>query len=212
MAVRQVSHRGGNMIGHFPSLTMNDQIPFESTIERDYLYLLDYDPTVLTFAAQPLKIHYEHDGKAATYTPDFYVRFATGEALVECKHHTRVASSDNTRKFAAARAWCEKRGWAYHVVTDQDLRTGHRLANVKLLTYYARLTVPSRTRAGIIATVQKRSEPLTLQALTSALQPLPAAQARAYILHLVFHHVLSMPLLDAPITNMTPVFISPTQA
>jgi hypothetical protein len=212
MTVRQVSHRGGNMIGHFPSLTMNDQIPFESTIERDYLYLLDYDPTVLAFAAQPLKIHYQHDGKSATYTPDFYVRFATGEALVECKHHSQVDSSDNTRKFAAARAWCEEQGWSYHIVTDQDLRKGYQLTNVKLLTYYARMTVPPRTRASIIAIVQGTSEPLTLEALISALHPLPAAQARAYILHLVFHHVLAMPLLDAPITNMTPVFISPVQA
>lgn len=80
------------------------------------------------------------------------------------------------------------------------------------MTYYARMVVPPRTRAEIVAVVQNTSESVTLQALTSALQPLPAAQARAYILHLVFHHVLSMPLPDAPITNMTPIFILPVQA
>lgn len=177
MAVRQVSHKGGNLIGHFPSLTMHDLIPFESTIERDYLYLADYDATILAIAAQPLTITYEHAGKTARYTPDFYLRTATREVLVECKHHTQVASDDNVRKFQAARTWCAERGWDFCVVTDTDLRSGYRLANVKLLTYYARCAVPAPIHAQLTSTLRGRSAALPLSYLLSSVEGYPSGSA-----------------------------------
>jgi hypothetical protein len=39
MSVRKVTNRGGNIIGKFPSFKMKRAIQFESTLERDYLYL-----------------------------------------------------------------------------------------------------------------------------------------------------------------------------
>ena len=37
MPVRKVSNRGGNTIGHFPSLKMGRMIDYESLIERDLI-------------------------------------------------------------------------------------------------------------------------------------------------------------------------------
>jgi len=73
MPVRKVSNRGGNVIGHFPSLKMQRMIAFESLIERDYLYLLDYELDIEWFAEQPLTIEYRHNGKTLHYTPDFHI-------------------------------------------------------------------------------------------------------------------------------------------
>ena len=49
---------------------------FESTLERDFLLLLDFDPDVEFFEEQPVKIIY-HDahGQRRTYTPDVLVRY-----------------------------------------------------------------------------------------------------------------------------------------
>ena len=90
MAVRKVSNRGGNIIGHFPSLKMRRMVAFESTIERDYLYLLDYDPSVTNFEEQPLTISYAYQGKSYHYTPDFRVRQSERERL---RVHKEISSS-----------------------------------------------------------------------------------------------------------------------
>ena len=65
MPVRKVSNRGGNAIGRFPSTKMGRMIAFESLLERDFIYLLDYDPTVDWFEEQPLSIEYQHEAQAA---------------------------------------------------------------------------------------------------------------------------------------------------
>ena len=74
MPVRKVSNRGGNIVGRFPSLKMGRMIAFESLLERDFIYLLDYDVRVEWFEEQPLTIEYQHDGQALHYTPDFHCR------------------------------------------------------------------------------------------------------------------------------------------
>jgi hypothetical protein len=56
MPVRKVHNRGENIIGKFPSLKMKRMVSFESTIERDYLYLLDYEADITHFEEQPLTI------------------------------------------------------------------------------------------------------------------------------------------------------------
>ena len=73
MPVRNVSNRGGNAIGRFPSLKMQRMIAFESLLERDFIYLLDYDAAVTWFEEQPLTIEYQHEGKLRHYTPDFHL-------------------------------------------------------------------------------------------------------------------------------------------
>jgi hypothetical protein len=50
MPVRRVTHHGGNIIGKFPSLKMGRMICFESSLERDYVYTLDFEADILSFA------------------------------------------------------------------------------------------------------------------------------------------------------------------
>jgi hypothetical protein len=205
MAVRKVSGRGGNIIGQFPSVKMRRMVAFESTIERDYLYLVDYDPTVTILEEQPLTIPYTYEGKVYHYTPDFRVRQAEQERLVECKPAARVDEEENQRKFAAARAWCAEHRWEFQVVTDTEIRQGHRLKNVKHLTYYARFTVKPQLRRRIHDLLKDSPAPLSFVALAEALEPEPLAQAKAAVLHLVFFHKLTMPIDTAPITDATVV-------
>jgi hypothetical protein len=59
MPVRKVSNRGGNIIGRFPSLKLERMVDFESLIERDFIYMLDFDSDVVSFTEQPLTIEYD---------------------------------------------------------------------------------------------------------------------------------------------------------
>jgi hypothetical protein len=85
MPVRKVSNRGGNAVGRFPSTKMGRMIAFESLLERDFIYLIDYDSAVEWFEEQPLSIEYLHESKLLHYTPDFHLLESGQHVLVECK-------------------------------------------------------------------------------------------------------------------------------
>ena len=50
---------------------MGRMIAFESLLERDFIYLLDYDARVEWFEEQPLTIGYGQADRTLHYTPDF---------------------------------------------------------------------------------------------------------------------------------------------
>ncbi|CAG0968088.1 hypothetical protein ANRL3_01314 [Anaerolineae bacterium] len=206
MAVRRVTHHGGNIIGKFPSLKMGRRLCFESTIERDYVYTLDFEANVLSFDEQPLTIEYQRDGKSLHYTPDFHIVYSDHRnALAECKPSNLVESDDNQRKFRAARAWCAERGWDFHVITDTQLRAGYRLQNIKSLTCYARHVIPPHIQGRVYAAFEATSTQLTVGDVAQFLVPQNPVTALAWIWHLAFHHQVMIPLETAPVSMQSPI-------
>ncbi len=200
MPVRKVSNRGGNVVGRFPSIKMGRMIAFESLLERDFIYLLDYDDRIEWFEEQPLTIEYQQDDQVLHYTPDFQLLEAGQSVLVECKPERFVDTDENRRKFVAAQAWCAQRGWEFRVVTDHRVRKGFRLQNVKRLTHYARLNLEPILRSQIIAWLQTSPTPLTLQDIVNGLGPTDPNVALSGLLHLAFHHLINLPLDTVPLS------------
>jgi hypothetical protein len=184
---------------------MQRSIAYESLLERDYLYLLDFDDAVAAFEEQPLTIPYEHAGTTHRYTPDFLVRHAGQELLVECKPLARVDDDENRRKFAAAAAWGTANGYVFQVVTEQEIRRGWRLENVRFLTQFARYPVEPRVRARILAVLSAAAGPPSLADLADALDGEPAGALVPAILHHAYHHAVAIPLDDARIGRGTAV-------
>jgi hypothetical protein len=208
MPVRKVSNRGGNIIGRFPSIKMKRMIAFESSIERDYLYLLDYEQNIEWFEEQPLTIEYQHNDKALGYTPDFHIIEMGRNVLVECKPHTLVDKDENQRKFHSAQTWCAGRQWRFRVVTDRDIRSGFRLENVKLLTRYARHTVSPQAKGRIYALLRSAQTALSIDNIVRGITCTDISVATASVLCMAFHHEIFIPLEDAPILGNTRVCLS----
>lgn len=196
MPTRKVSNRGGNIIGHHPSLKVGRMIAFESTIERDFIYLLDYDPDVKTFEEQPFIIEYEWAGKTHRYTPDFHVVRYSSEPVVECKPLKYVDDEDNQRKFHAASRWCLESGREFKVETEVAIRSGWRLKNVVKLAQFARHCVePDYCRLILGALGEDAVSILELAQRVSAEPP----NMMFAIYHLAYHHILEMDVDYAPI-------------
>jgi hypothetical protein len=207
MPVRTVSNRGRrNVIGYFPSLKMRRMVQFESTLERDLIYLLDFDRRVTAFEEQPLKITYQHEGKTLSYTPDFQVVFAGSRtALLECKPRCFVGSEENQRKFSAAQAWCAVHGWQFHVVTEEQLRAGYRLQNVRLLTQHARHEVNVPLKGRIFAFLAGARQPVTIGDVLGGVNPVNPNAVIMPIFHMAYHHELYLPLDDAPLSAQSTI-------
>lgn len=58
MPVRKIPMNYRNVTGVFPSLKSIGSGAFESTLERDFLTILDFDYEVNNFEVQPVKIEY----------------------------------------------------------------------------------------------------------------------------------------------------------
>ncbi len=192
-------------IGKFPSIKLNRMVGYESLIERDFIYLLDFDPAVTAYQEQPMTIRYQDGHKQRRYTPDFhFVR--DGQAyLIECKHHQYMKVEENKLKWDAARRWCDSKGATFWVITDVMIRTGYRLENVKLLTDHARYTVTVNMEAKAAQVLMAANKALTVADLMTALSPEHPQAAIVPILYLAYYHQLYIPLDDASITVSSPV-------
>lgn len=200
MPVREVSNRGGNAIQLFSSLKMDRLIACESLIERDLACLLDFEQEVVRFTEQPLTIEYTHAGKTLHYTPDFHAVLWVGRnILFECKPQKVVHLDKNQRKFAAGQAWCAERGWLFQVVTDELLRSGFRLRNVKRLTQFARYEIGADVKDRIRALLAAAREPLPVADLLTAAAPDHPQTMMIPLLHMAYHHEVVLPLDDAPL-------------
>lgn len=119
---------------------------FESTLERDLMYLLKFDVTVDKFVSQPVKVKYrDKDNSLHTYTPDIiiYHRRDFQEArkkktiLAEVKYKDDLCKNfrEYHPKFRASMRYAKERDWVFKIYTEDHIRTPY-LANAKFLLGY----------------------------------------------------------------------------
>jgi TnsA endonuclease N terminal/TnsA endonuclease C terminal len=118
---------------------------FESSLERDWLLALDFDPTVDSIQVQPFSLHYEHQGSTRRYTPDVRADYglASGRlttVVYEVKPSEELQANWSTYRprFKAAVRYCRSHGWRFKVVTERHIRTA-LLDNARFLRRYRAL-------------------------------------------------------------------------
>lgn len=137
---RSIFNRGNRkVIGKFPSLKMKASIWWESQLERDYIYLLEIDPTVIEYYGQPFKIRFQIGKKMHIYTPDFFVVRKDKKQMIEIKPEKRINDPKNQNIFSSIKPICLQHGYEFKVITDKTIRLQPRLNNIKLLHKYSRI-------------------------------------------------------------------------
>lgn len=60
---------------------------FESSLERDALILIEFNPSIVSYLSQPKTFDYFHNNKHKTYTPDILIEYSNGKKLyIEVKY------------------------------------------------------------------------------------------------------------------------------
>lgn len=117
----------------------------ESTLEHDFLTLLEYDRRVERFLSQPFTIHWRDD-RRHRYTPDVIVKHSYSATLDDPFLRTTIYEvkpttvlirdwSELKPKFRAAIGWAREHGGRFHIVTEREIR-GDYLTNVRFLLGY----------------------------------------------------------------------------
>jgi len=147
MLARKIKNVGSRKnIGTFPSLKLNRLVWWESLIERDFLYLLEFDKTVLSYQEQPFRIGYTFEGKRHSYTPDLFVQRSNKQQIVEVKPAKKFLDEGFIKFCRIISAVCEEHGYEFVVVTDGSIRLQPRLNNIKLFWRYARTPIHPQHR------------------------------------------------------------------
>lgn len=121
-------------------------VAFESSLEQDFLLLLEFDRGVLRYASQPITIRWEIDGRKRRYTPDVLIEYTADmmeryphlkPTLFEVKPEA-ILKRDWTvlrPKFRAAIQWCREYNCRFRLVTERYIQTPY-LRNVKFLKHF----------------------------------------------------------------------------
>ena len=142
MPVRKIPRYGAQKnIGKFSSVKTGRVAWYESLLERDYMYLLDFDPYVTFWHEQPLRIRFTHGGKTHRYTPDLELHRDSKKQIAEVKSQDQIKSGAWDFLFRTAASICKEENYEYIVVTDEVIRIQPKLETVKKLWKYARTPV-----------------------------------------------------------------------
>jgi TnsA endonuclease N terminal len=137
---RKITNTGTKkVIGKFPSLKMSTTIWWESQLERDYIYLLEIDPDVLSYCEQPFTMTYPSQGKLKRYTPDFLVTRSQSQQIVEVKPERLAHAEKNLQLWRQIAPIAIANNREFFVVTEKMIRVQPRLNNIKLLYKYAKV-------------------------------------------------------------------------
>ena len=149
LSVRKIKPTRRSVSGLYP-FRRQAMVAYESTLERDFIILQDFDATVSEIISQPVVIPFVLNGRTYQYTPDFLVLFqgaASNGMLVEVKpeeewrKHWRIWLT----KWKAAYRWASERGYLFHIYDESRIR-GQKLLNIRELQSFKNyLTDPTDT-------------------------------------------------------------------
>ena len=118
MPVRKIPKNYRNITGMAAHSKSVGCAAYESSLERDFLSLLEFCPDVIRFEVQPVSIEWFDDsGKKHMYTPDVLVHYKPSRQpvtiiLYEVKYRSDLRNNWSVLqpKFKAARAFCRQKG------------------------------------------------------------------------------------------------------
>lgn len=160
--VREIGIQSRSVTG-----TMPDGNRYESTLERDFMLLLQFDPAVDVYTPQPLTLQYlGSDGLIHRYTPDGLIEWRADRVvhdsrpvLVEIKY--RESFKGDWRRWRAlvraARDYASDRGWLFKIYTEREIRTPV-LDNVRFLLPYMRRSATPEVERWLIERLRELVE------------------------------------------------------
>lgn len=204
MKSRKITNTGTlKNIGKFPSIKNGKLVWFESHLERDFIYLTEFDKDVVQYREQPFKIQYLLDGKRHNYFPDFLLERKDKKQIIEIKPQSKVEKDDFIYFSKIMKNHLAKEDYEYLVITDSSIRLQPKLSNIQLLWRYARLPINTKHKI-LLYELFDNSQSFSFIEICSFLEQ--AKEPRELIYALLFHAYLITDI-EKPITQNSVILI-----
>ena len=100
---------------------------FESSLERDALILIEFNPSIVSYLSQPKTFDYFHNNKHRKYTPDIFIEYSNGKKLyIEVKYREDLRKDWEILrpKFKAAiEELSDDKSARFKIWTENEIRT-----------------------------------------------------------------------------------------
>lgn len=161
MAVRRVPKNYRNVTGIMASRKAVSPADYESTLERDFLTLLEFSPNVRAFEVQPVTVAWRQGGRERRYTPDVLVHYEADAKpeLYEVKYRKDLWKDWKILrpKLRAGVRFAKTQGWRFRLATEVEIRTPY-LENAKFLLAFARRKFSSEPCAQLLQGLRELRE------------------------------------------------------
>jgi len=162
----------------------------ESTLELDYLNLIRFEKTAESVESQPFSIQFHLAGRPRRYTPDFLVIENGVEYVDEIKTRSAANNPEFCHKAQKLSGIFRAQGQVFRVLTEDDIRPGHRAQNIRYLAPVLDAPAPESEYQTLLNATDKRSASMPeLLKLLASLAITPSFVRRA-----VAHHLLQCDL------------------
>lgn len=140
---RKITNHGREVVtGGFASFKNNRTVKWESQIERDLLYLLEFDDSIQSYFSQAVRISYTFQGKLHHHYPDIEVTRKDGSIdYYEVKPFDKTQNDEFKAKSKIIADRLAKQGHGYRVITEREIRVDPKFNNYKILYRYLPVNV-----------------------------------------------------------------------
>jgi hypothetical protein len=125
-------------VGSFSSCKMGTSIWYNSLLQKDFMYWLEFDPDVLSYTTPAITIDCYSNGRHKSYASDFQVVRHTKKQIIEVKPKKKVESDEYRRLHRILLDFYEETEWTLIVLTESEVQREPLLSNIKVLYRYAR--------------------------------------------------------------------------
>lgn len=203
MPVRKIKKSYISCVGYFKSYKNNNQLAFESILERDFFTLLEFDKDVVAFEEQPLKIKYQLKASTTRYTPDVLVMYSDGsKKIFEVKYQSDIdADPALQHKISVLKEEIARQmSIPFEVFTDAQINKTY-FKNCVFL-YKSAFTPDNRTMTSkVLEGIENLSTPISIKSFLELLSPnsIEQLQILPYFWHEVFKNT-SLVDMNKPLT------------
>jgi len=165
MSARQIKKSYISCVGYFKSYKNNNQLAFESILERDFFTILEFDKNVVAYKEQPFTLRYKLNSVNTKYTPDVLVDYEDGSQKVfEVKYQDEInANTELQDKLANLKNEIKKqKNLVFEIFTDEDLNDIY-LNNCMFLYKFAFLNGDEVLHEKVISEIANLKSPIPVK-------------------------------------------------
>ncbi len=193
-------------------------VPYESTLERDFIIRKEFCLSVLDIISQPCEIPFiGKNGQTYTYTPDFLIYYRLGDTayhdfpkpiLVEVKPEImwRKHWQKWMPKWKAAYRYAKEHEWIFHIHDESRIRD-QTFNNIHFLERYKRMDFAKEESSWIIENVRQMGSAAFHFILARHFMGIYKVEGISHIWHLLATRQLDCDITQ-PLNDFTELWVS----
>ena len=215
--VRSIGTTRRSVSGYF--MWNGSSIPYESSLERDFLTRTTFSNSILDVISQPVQLNFIADsGREYPYTPDYLVYYRTDKnaewgtgrppLLVEVKPREDIRSKWTSMKpkFRAAVHYAKQQGYKFAIFDESRIRD-QKLDNILFLQRYKRMEFPEEQTNWILENLRNMGQASFDHLLTRHFfGKTDRAVGISHLWHMLANRLIECDML-LPLTNQTTLWI-----